>query len=131
MREIKFRAWDRDDDQMITGFGLTPDDLFPYIIPTGDASDDPANYAYYDNVELMQYTGLTDTKGVDVYEGDMFQDDEDESVNWVVYDPECAGFRTEGKDGHNWWEPSELVKAVTEHGYTVIGNIYENKDLLK
>lgn len=131
MREIKFRAWDKDNDQMIYDFGLTPE-YIPYQIPQGDESDDPANYSYYDDAELMQYTGLKDKNGTDVYEGDILGFDkwkgEYYAIAPVVYERGCFEVYIKRiAESHNLQLGTLSLLAESE----VIGNIYENPELLK
>ena len=53
MREIKFRAWDKDLLKMYSKWTVIPDDDRSHI--------------------LMQYTGLKDKNGVEIYEGDILK----------------------------------------------------------
>lgn len=119
MREIKFRAWDKDEDEMITGFGLTPDDLFPYIIPANDEGYDPANYAYYDNAVLMQFTGQQDVHGQDIYEGDILA---------LVSHSEAIRRNPQYLKVVEWHGAGFNIR--TGRSFEVLGNIYENKELL-
>jgi uncharacterized phage protein (TIGR01671 family) len=125
MREIKFRAWDKRLKEWLGAhhWVIDPNNgaVMVYL-------EDEELYRVINHVALMQYTGLKDKNGVEIYEGDLFEDGEDESVNWVVYDADYAGYGTEGNHGNNWWTPADLAKHASE--YEVIGNIYENKDLL-
>lgn len=123
-REIKFRAWDKakshmcffgpdfdvDDDQFTLSF-ITPAGMVP---PIGD-HDAMKRY------ELMQYTGLKDKSGVEIYEGDIVVgqgrgfDDR----------PLVAAWLSEAEDiGWNLVNDRDVQ-------YKVIGNIYENPELLK
>lgn len=56
MREIRFRAWDSCLDKMVTWDELA--NSFAMVL-------------YDKNYEVMQFTGLRDSKGVDIYEGDV------------------------------------------------------------
>lgn len=71
MRQIKFRVWDIESEKMIYGVGLTPanDGFTPYKIPSTLADSDQFNY--YPNSILMQFTGLCDRNGKEIYEGDI------------------------------------------------------------
>lgn len=125
MRETKFRAWLKEDKKMVN-------------IETIDFTDKSIQYleknefinAYllkrvsFDDVELMQYTGLKDKNGKEIYEGDIiickYGPQIAMEVKWVD-----EGFRTLGKyDGDNY---VGFVKNNAE----VIRNIYENKNLLE
>ena len=72
---------------------------------------------------LMQFTGIKDKNGEDIYEGDIFQDEEDGYCDFVEWDNEHCGWTT-----HQWFLPSEFKKLQEME---VIGNIYENPELLK
>mgnify|MGYP001575772868 CR=1 FL=1 len=104
MRTIKFRAWDKDADYM----------SFPENIPNGTKSD---NGIYI----FMQFTGLLDKNGKEIYEGDILKYDGETRV--VIY--EAPSFELQLKETRafawdNWAEFGE-----------VIGNIHENPELLK
>ena len=106
-REIKFRIWDKINRMWLRCFNVN---LF-------DIGDLP-------NVELMQYTGVKDKNGKEIYEGDIiickYGPQIAMEVKWVD-----EGFRTLGKyDGDNY---VGFVKNNAE----VIGNVYENKNLLE
>ena len=108
-REIKFRAWNKKDsnlkDRMIQQATITNNGLV--VMPDGDEWDIP----------LMQYTGLKDKEGKECFEGDKVGSG---VVVWQEFD---ARFVIEGK---NWEQPMSFIKRLE-----VIGNIYENKELLK
>jgi len=108
MREIKFRAWDKEVKKIIK-----PEDI---IGLEGETSKN-----LYQSWELMQFTGLTDKNGVEIYEGDIVQ-----MPNWaypteVIFFKEKCRFCCQLRGGVNDYIP---------HHSIVIGNIYENKDLL-
>ncbi len=126
MREIKFRAWTKDDiiDNwfMIDGEDLAIDgeDLaFEEFAPLVDLLKDT------DNQKFMQYTGLKDKNGVDIYEGDI--------IKWVTT------FNTTSKTEHidtMEWCPKVVAYLLMPHVHEphgadmeIIGNIYENPDL--
>lgn len=71
---------------------------------------------------LMQYTGLKDKNGVEIYEGDIIEcDNEKHLISW---NNEQSGF----------WPFTTRIGNLYERirlGFEVIGNIYENPELLK
>ena len=85
----------------------------------------------YTFVLLMQYTGLKDKNGKEIYEGDLIQFDQytdDRKIYQVKYDEYYARFL------FDWWgtyyELYDTGFYPREHG-EIIGNIYENSELLK
>lgn len=84
------------------------------------------------DIHLMQSTGLKDKNGKEIFEGDILAcktDDEVINVN-VFWDEEHALFMFESKK-YNEQEPlAELVENNT-YPFEIIGNIYENPELLE
>ena len=118
MREIKFRAWNEQTNEMI----------IPSMIDNPCKTSINEKY-YRQHYILMQYTGLKDKNGVDIYEGDIIRHPkatEPENLGWIV----------------QWHSYAFIVKMVSDtdtmyqlnnqfSSCEVIGNIYEHQDLLK
>ena len=112
MRDIKFRAWD----------GIN-------MLDSGNISEHYIGDLNGYFTDVMQYTGLKDRKGKEIYEYDILQGTE-AIPTYMVYWDECR-FLLKNKYGR-WGNLSDFPKAVNEFNvpFEVIGNIYENPELL-
>ena len=137
MREYKFRAWDVENKEMLDIEDLHWDDC------TGEFSVRTTMYSDYFDTEdmiLMQYTGLKDKNGKEIYEGDilkipewLLQDNQELCV--CVYAEEhqasdIIGFGLYIKDGYSG-EYKIIVPSDEWDEFEVIGNIYDDPELLK
>ena len=143
MREFKFRLWSIEEKQFIAPNILEvfneSGDLTPFkYIKTGKLNP---LYMPVENYIIQQYTGLTDSKGNHIYEGDIikehhFEDWGDkigyEYIGIVVYkeysdDILYAGYKTIPAKNQNTKFRGNAIQSDCE----VIGNIFENPELLK
>lgn len=131
MREIKFRVWDKDNSQMyyqiedFKDLALINGQFKPVL---NNLINNSFNW-YRRNYELMQYTGLKDKNGTEIYEGDIVFGEESKIICEVIY-TEGAMFMLRWNDtkwGNNEYHHYGLGAFTLE----VIGNIYENPELLK
>ena len=115
-REIKFRAWNKKDKVMVdvAAMNFGPSGFWSLI---EDAYD--AELQLADSYELMQYTGLKDKNGREIYEGDIVKN-EYGKVMEVNYDPRSAAFGV----GDYYFGTIGSGKILE-----VIGNIYEDGGL--
>lgn len=121
-REIKFRYWEKLEKLMYYS-----DDYIDL--------EEFWSYAKHDWAISMQYTGLKDKHGKEIYEGDMFDCHyKDESKNhhkWqVVWNNDEAGFGLKriGKPCNQ--NVQQKLSDYAGWRGEVIGNIYENKNLM-
>lgn len=136
MREIKFRAWDKEGNRMVYSSKTYHDADFvcyesgcikcyvkyPYCDSFGDEYD---KWQAIDNI--MQYTGLKDKNGVQIYEGDILNLENHNVIRVVRFDEQVCSFEAYNV---NSGEGYYLIQSPF-HEYEVIGNIYENQELLK
>ena len=141
MREFKFRLWSIEEKQFIAPNILEvfneSGDLTPFkYIKTGKLNP---LYMPVENYIIQQYTGLTDSKGNHIYEGDIikehhFEDWGDkigyEYIGIVVYkeysdDILYAGYKTIPAKNQNTKFRGNAIQSDCE----VIGNIFENPEL--
>lgn len=122
-REIKFRAWDETHKKFIGSLILERG---------GTTSDLQFDEPYDQKILWLQCTGLKDKNGTDVYEGDRlrlyFNTDDVEDWLWLNLTEE------EKKTGTREIIVEDLMEFARTHlppEIEVIGNIYENKELLK
>lgn len=125
MMKLKFRAWEITGKKMLNNVGY-----HPFILEFYEGYGDDEDGAYLItpraiNYILMQYTGIEDKDGKEIYESDIVRVD---CKNWVV----CF-------EDFQW-----LINAKTKSGYSksiisntnyigkyiVVGNIYANPELL-
>lgn len=140
-REIKFRAWNKKQNEWANINQLSDWGSCEITAAVGMGNE---QYPYQtmrivsdDVYELMQYTGLKDKNGKEIYEGDIVRYDESEKINrWVsgekavvIWMPPRFTFRVKPYDkfvGSNQNLPSVDDQEFIE----IIGNIYENPELL-
>jgi uncharacterized phage protein (TIGR01671 family) len=127
-REIKFRVWDEQEKQMIfEGFHLFGEVSIFHLIDQYlfETKGDKDTLERYNDLREMQFTGLTDKIGIEIYEGDIVKGN-DNSIDVVIFRNGCFEWRGEPL---NWNVASNEI-VPTEQWATVIGNIYSNPELL-
>jgi uncharacterized phage protein (TIGR01671 family) len=132
-REIKFRAWDKE-------LGFYEDDENIFINQNGAVYREDEGEWYKDRYEIQMFTGVNDKNGKVVYEGDVvrawsqgftstfqikWREDGGGSQMFILYPA--------WKNREMWHISSSREKdgMCYDRGLEVIGNIYENPELLK
>ena len=122
MREIKFRAWHKTEEGMGEVLIFAPAHRYVECQMLSSRYN-KVPFRFKDDIaywELMQYTGLKDKNGREIYEGDIVQRTKPYEVIWM---------------GYGWWLRNIMNGASFPIGryseYEVIGNIHDNPELSK
>jgi uncharacterized phage protein (TIGR01671 family) len=131
-REIKFRAWAkvekkictvelfRESGAFLTGIEPSADQVLPNgLIIRNDLNGRFLNKGEF---ELMQFTGLKDKNGKEIYEGDIVKTDYGK-IGEVVFHINRVSYIIH--------DPDHFNEKLCDSPIEVIGNIYENESLLK
>ena len=123
MREIKFRAWDMEKDKMRTATAINWYDEYIWVDETPMSGD----RLPIESTPLMQYTGLKDKNGKEIYEGDIVKIKVSEPFV-VKFDEKLGQYFAErdSRTGKDTLKLSGIGFSRSE----IIGNNYENKELL-
>lgn len=131
MREIKFRAWDVENNKMIQSYAHVS--KYGQFYTTWTSTDSEREYI------PMQYTGLKDKNGgKEIFEGDVVRiEDYYENVRIGIIAFDSGTYKLQnlgqnfyyqfGSDGEYDWES---IENVDEDNIEILGNIYENPELL-
>ena len=111
-RPIKFRAWNHLTKKMLPANSVRD---IPNDAPT------PSEHA---GTTYLQFTGVTDKNGKEIYEGDILRHMPDGNVPHLPW-PVVVRW-----DMFAWWCGNDLLRPLVDETHIVIGNVFENSDLL-
>jgi uncharacterized phage protein (TIGR01671 family) len=124
MREIKFRAWNKEHGEMCYSMKTTlfeKREFYPFGIEVG--------FSHYpqEGWELMQYTGLKDKNGKEIYEGDIVRDSTMTYLGIIAWNTGDCSFDVKStKTGMHYG-----IGISRQNDLEIVGNIYENPELLE
>lgn len=122
MRTIKFRAWDKDKNIMRKITSINWYDEYLWVDET-PLSGDRLPFA---STPIMQFTGLTDKNGKEIYEGDIVKT-KYQPLAEIIWHEEFACFCYKTIDET---VEDEIQFNFKQHEIELIGNIHENPELL-
>lgn len=125
----KFRAWMKSLKWMCDVTNISFDSKFVDICQQGDTERYTEMSVEFDEIELMQSTGLFDRNGKEIFEKDILDYKGRKAiVKWHgSYASYIYRFVDELHERKPEWDPLYLAYMRCE----VIGNVYENKELLE
>lgn len=125
MRDIKFRAWHKEKKEIVNVEEIDfMNKVINYIENDYENNRQEIRGAYFEDIELMQYTGLKDKNNKEIYEGDIIT--LHNSKYKVIFNIEGARFVLRNDE-------FELEITFINHNnerMEIVGNIYENPELL-
>ena len=122
----KFRAWDTIKKEMFKDtFAIT--ESGQVVIVEQDFVTDTPEYVFVDNLVIMQSTGLFDKTNTEIFEGDILKSNK--YITSVFYErgAYCVKFRRTP----NTTVTMNVISFIEKYKTKVIGNIYENPELLE
>lgn len=123
----RFRAWHNELGRMMSIKNMWFQNSRIEELELNDAVMNDCITAYPDEIELMQSTGLFDRNGKEIFEGDIVL--VLDSPYTVFYDNEKGSYRLKPHDDR--WNVDYMSNFSHGGNFEVVGNIYENKNLLE
>ena len=117
MREIKFKAWDKLNKDMFNVESINFQERRVY--------KNTVSYRKFEDIDLMQYTGLKDKNGKEIYEGDIVTLHNGKYK--VIFNTEEARFVLRDDE----FEMNIPFTNNNNERMEVLGNVYENPELIK
>lgn len=126
MINFKYRAWDRKAGRMFDVSGVFLHQTNPDVICIQGFQPEHSGVDWFQKIDvgLMQFTGLIDKNGKEIFEGDIVENGL--SGTWIVQPLEGGSFSLLGVC-EKYKDSNFLISALNDHA-EVIGNIYENSN---
>lgn len=127
MREIKFRVWDKKEK-------LMEELAYPWAVTDNEVWNLVDNEKWK-SIDLMQFTGLKDKNGVEIYDGDILENHRDKKIKlfivmWLVAETGFGLHYIRRSECHTtYFNQFYNLKEILE--LQVVGNIYENTELIE
>ncbi|MBH0331468.1 hypothetical protein ABH14_16975 [Brevibacillus brevis] len=118
-RKIKFRAWDQEDKTML--YDIQRNNQFSFHAPEFDYF---LNHSVF---KVMQFTGLRDKNGKEIYEGDLILSETYGYPIAIYWHDGDTGFYCHDHKG----DEDDHLSMAEALSSEVIGNIYESPELLE
>jgi uncharacterized phage protein (TIGR01671 family) len=126
-RVIKFRAWDKKNKTMI--YPDSDTDLMMGIdgvVLATSVCSHKAMFGY--DLILMQFTGIIGKNDIEIYEGDIVKGNQS-AIGKVKYQGLAFSYQGKKGDGSVWYD-TITSNLKQDHDIEVIGNIYQNPNLI-
>ena len=137
MREIKFRAWNKNTYEMVEVMTIDFEkEEVCWIYDDYAHWEQSREWVGFEDIELMQFTGEKDKNGIEIYEGDIVNITQYlgghpyVEIKYVVKRSKYNNNLVADSVSGDWRKAEVSMSFRSSDDYEVIGNIYENPELM-